>query len=90
MKGYFITLLAAIITVAPLAAAEKPAAPKFDGEWWTIAGHPYLGDLNTPWQQVVDFGIWQADDGSWQLWSCIRERPRQEKPACFIGGKGHG
>ena len=23
-------------------------------------------------QQVVDFGIWQAADGSWQLWSCIR------------------
>ena len=61
MKGYFITLLAAIITVAPLAAAEKPAAPKFDGEWWTIAGHPYLGDLNTP--VAAGRGLWDLAGG---------------------------
>ena len=23
-------------------------------------------------QQPVDFAVWQATDGTWQLWSCIR------------------
>jgi len=40
---------------------------------------PDLGDLTGPPpenpnhpQQPVDFAIWQAADGTWQLWSCIR------------------
>ena len=24
-------------------------------------------------QQPVDFAIWQASDGTWQVWSCIRQ-----------------
>ena len=46
--------------------------PKIDGDFWTIAGEPDLGALDAPGQQPVDFGIWQAADGTWQLWSCIR------------------
>src|SRR5947209_15645372 len=42
------------------------------GDWWQIAGQPDLGVDSTPNQQPVDFGIWQARDGTWQLWSCIR------------------
>jgi hypothetical protein len=37
-----------------------------------VAGDPDLGPLTTPKQQPVDFGIWQAADGTWQIWSCIR------------------
>ncbi|MBX7259424.1 MAG: hypothetical protein K1Y02_23900, partial [Candidatus Hydrogenedentes bacterium] len=43
-----------------------------DGEFWQIAGNPDLGKYTTPKQQPVDFAIWQAADGTWQLWSCIR------------------
>src|ERR1039457_49182 len=31
-----------------------------------------LGKYSNPKQQPVDFAIWQAADGSWQIWSCIR------------------
>ena len=47
--------------------------PEITGDWWTIAGDPDLGGFTSPDQQPVDFGIWQATDGSWQLWSCIRQ-----------------
>lgn len=50
----------------------RPEQPRIEGEWWTIAGNPDLGELSDPEQQPVDFAIWQASDGSWQLWSCIR------------------
>ncbi|MBN2410632.1 hypothetical protein JXQ31_02995 [candidate division KSB1 bacterium] len=46
--------------------------PKIDGDWWQIAGNPDLGQYTSEKQQPVDFGIWQASDGTWQLWSCIR------------------
>jgi hypothetical protein len=47
--------------------------PAITGDWRTIAQDPDLGLLTGPDQQPVDFGIWQAADGSWQLWSCIRK-----------------
>ncbi|MDR1718808.1 MAG: hypothetical protein LBR67_01630 [Dysgonamonadaceae bacterium] len=46
--------------------------PVIAGEWWDIAGVPDLGAYNTTNREPVDFGIWQAKDGTWQLWSCIR------------------
>ena len=46
--------------------------PKVDGNFWQIAGEPDLGQYTSPRQQPVDFAIWQAADGTWQLWSCIR------------------
>jgi hypothetical protein len=54
--------------------ATKPTklVPRIDSEWWSIADDPDLGELTDPAQQPVDFGIWQAADGTWQLWSCIR------------------
>ncbi len=55
-------------------SVQKPQRliPQIDGEWWQIAGDPDLGEYTTEKQQPVDFGIWQAADGTWQLWSCIR------------------
>jgi hypothetical protein len=46
--------------------------PVIEGDFWQIAGNPDLGELTGEKQQPVDFGIWQARDGTWQLWSCIR------------------
>jgi hypothetical protein len=46
--------------------------PVIEGEWWQVAGNPNLGEYTSEKQEPVDFSIWQAEDGTWQLWSCIR------------------
>ena len=53
-------------------AAEEILVPKIEGDWWQVAGDPDLGKYTTAGQQPVDFAIWQAADGTWQLWSCVR------------------
>jgi hypothetical protein len=54
------------------AAPFQPSVPTL-GACWQIAGVPDLGTaFNSPGQQPVDFAIWPAADGTWQLWSCIR------------------
>ena len=58
---------------ASVRASEPVLLPQIDGPWWTVAGDPDLGPLSDPQQQPVDFGIWQANDGTWQLCSCIRK-----------------
>src|SRR5215831_5557656 len=58
--------------LAPARAADSPRTPRIVGDWWEVAGDPDLGELTSAKQQPVDFGIWQAADGTWQLWSCIR------------------
>lgn len=55
-----------------LARAEEIPIPTIDGPWWQVAGNPDLGEYSSDRQQPVDFGVWQAADGTWQLWSCIR------------------
>ena len=64
-----------VLACAAAGAEEKASAvlrPAIDGEWWQVAGDPDLGKWTSPGQQPVDFGVWQARDGTWQLWSCIR------------------
>ena len=51
---------------------RKAYMPTIKGDWWQIAGNPNLGVYTSEKQQPVDFGIWRAVDGTWQLWSCIR------------------
>jgi len=69
-------LLQAGLAMTSVSAITKPPKPpkmpRIAGDWWQISSDPHLGDLTTLKQQPVDFGIWQAADGSWQLWSCIR------------------
>jgi len=62
------------LLLSPFATAQPQDAliPQIDGDWWQIAGNPDLGEYTSEKQQPVDFGIWQAADGTWQLWSCIR------------------
>jgi hypothetical protein len=73
MSKFVITagmLLSAAIAV--VSADDAVLVPQIDGEFWQIAGDPDLGRYTQPKQQPVDFGVWQAADGTWQLWSCIR------------------
>ena len=65
-------LLASVHAQAKADPAAEPMVPQIDGDWWRIAGNPKLGLLQGEHQQPVDFGVWQAADGTWQLWSCIR------------------
>jgi len=67
-----ITLALVATTPAGSVQAEEAVVPEIDGHWWQIAGDPDLGEFTSEKQQPVDFAIWQAADGSWQLWSCIR------------------
>jgi hypothetical protein len=46
--------------------------PVIEGEWWNITNQPDLGKYTGEKQQPVDFGVWKAKDGTWQLWSCVR------------------
>ncbi len=62
-----------ILLAATAARAGEVPVPEVDGPWWTVAGDPDLGGFTDPAQEPVDFAIWQAADGTWQLWSCIRK-----------------
>jgi hypothetical protein len=67
------SLLAACSRSGPAPApADVVLVPQIDGDWWTLVGNPDLGEAGTPAQEQVDFAVWQAKDGSWQLWECIR------------------
>lgn len=62
--------------------------PQISSTWWTVAHDPDLGALTDPSQQPVDFGIWQAADGTWQLWSCIRKTRCGGKTRLFYRWEG--
>ncbi len=63
-------------------------APHIIGEWWQIASTPDLGELSVKGQQVVDFGIWQAGDRTWQVWSCIRNTKESGQTRLFFRWEG--
>jgi hypothetical protein len=52
--------------------SKQVLIPQIDGQWWQVAGSPMDHKYATERQQPVDFAVWQAADGTWQLWSCIR------------------
>ncbi len=78
-----LSALLAVLLTTSLFAADPPLTPRIAGQWWTIAGDSDLGDLTTVKQQPVDFAIWQAADGSWQLCSCIRGTKEPGKTRLF-------
>jgi hypothetical protein len=84
VRAVFLMLFAQICGLA----ANAPVAPRLVGEWWTITGDPDLGALTTTNQQPVDFGIWQAADGTWQLWSCVRGTKEPGKTRLFHRWEG--
>lgn len=46
--------------------------PQIVSPWWQVAGNPMDHKYAAQNQEPVDFAVWQAADGTWQLWSCIR------------------
>lgn len=54
------------------AALPPPRVPRIAGAWRDVTGLPDLGTYNKTGMQPVDFAVWQAADGTWQLLSCIR------------------
>jgi hypothetical protein len=81
--GLFMFLLIAGSLSRSASAQDQVLVPKIDGDFWRIAGDPDLGQYTSPKQQPVDFGIWQAADGTWQLWSCIRSTKLDGKTRLF-------
>ena len=81
------TLLVISLAVPTVPAAE-PRLPTIDGSWWQVAGDPDLGKYTSERQQPVDFAIWQAADGYWQIWSCIRHTKCGGTHDCSIAGRG--
>jgi hypothetical protein len=67
-----VTCSAPLPATTPAERCEPLLIPQIDGPSWTVAADPDLGEWTSPGQQPVDFAIWQASDGTWQLWSCIR------------------
>eukprot|EP00041_Stephanoeca_diplocostata_P041251 m.1642895 g.1642895 ORF g.1642895 m.1642895 type:complete len:355 (+) comp55785_c0_seq1:275-1339(+) len=69
-----------ISTCDPPMAHAPPVPSLVTNTTWNITSVPDLGSYNSPHQQPVDFAVWQAADGSYQLESCIRNTK--------IGGHG--
>jgi hypothetical protein len=69
-------------------ADDEVLVPRLEGQPWTVAGDPDLGPYTDPQQQPVDFGVWQAADGRWQLWSCIRHTKCGGKTRLFHRWEG--
>lgn len=69
-------------------AQEFPYIPRIVEPWWTVAGNPDLGTYTTEKQEPVDFAVWQAADGTWQLWSCIRNTACGGHTRLFHGWEG--
>ena len=74
MRRLSVALVAIIVATAGYARGDdaRKIIPMIDGAWWQVAGNPDLGKYTSDKQQPVDFAVWQAADGTWQLWSCIR------------------
>ena len=51
---------------------SRPRVPRIGSAFWRVSNNPDLGDFGSEAQEVVDHAIWQADNGMWQLWACIR------------------
>ena len=88
--GTLALLITALAIVSNIGgnAQETVLIPQIDGDWWQVAGDPDLGKYTTARQQPVDFAIWQAADGSWQIWSCIRATKCGGKTRLFYRWQG--
>ena len=55
-----------------LLLVQAPVEVRIDGSWWRLAAPPTLEKHGTGKEQAVDFTVFPAADGTWQLISCIR------------------
>lgn len=91
MKIVLCLLLGVLLAAAPArsrTASADPIVPVVEGEWWQVAANPDLGKYTSQKQEPVDFGLWQAADGTWQLWSCIRNTEYPGHTRLFHGWEG--
>ncbi len=96
MKAFVrsLRILLSVVAIALTARAyaadvvASPKQPQVVGPWWRIAGDPDLGELTNRDQQPVDFGVWQAADGTWQLLSCIRNTKEHGKTRLLYRWEG--
>ncbi len=74
MAGLLLAGCARAPRPAPRGAPVQPRVemPVIEGDWWRIARPPDLGAYASDKAQVVDFSIWQAADGTWQMVACVR------------------
>lgn len=87
--AFVVTLVVVGSTILQAAEpADATLIPRLTSDWWQVAGNPDLGDLTGEKQQPVDFAVWQAADGIWQLWSCIRHTKCGGKTRLFYGWEG--
>lgn len=87
MSKHFI-FIAMVLFVFHIGNAAEIKMPVIEGEWWTVAGDPDLDAYTDPKQQPVDFAVWPAEDGMWQLWSCIRGTKCGGKTRLFYRWEG--
>lgn len=73
ISGILVSSFALVISAYATNASESILIPQIEGEWWQVAGSPMDHKYATEEQEPVDFAVWQAADGTWQLWSCIRK-----------------
>lgn len=55
-----------------LAPADLPPVPELAGPWIQLCGRPALERWHAPNVEPVDFTVFRADDGVWQLIACVR------------------
>jgi beta-xylosidase len=53
-------------------SSEAPEVPEIAGSWQRLAAPPQLEQYHKPGVQAVDFTLYPAADGTWQLISCVR------------------
>ncbi|HEX2463929.1 MAG TPA: hypothetical protein VHR17_04825 [Thermoanaerobaculia bacterium] len=83
-----VSLCLTTVLAVPALAEEPLFVPAIDGDWWQVAGNPDLGELTAPDQEPVDFAVWQAADGTWQLQSCIRKTKEPGRGRLFHRWEG--
>ena len=89
LRTTILWMTVSLIAMGPfeLVHAHGPSVlvPQIDGQWWSVADNPDLGELTDARQEPVDFAVWQAADGTWQLWSCIRKTKCGGNTRLFYG-----
>ncbi len=84
----YLLSVSVVIILSINTTAARFYIPAIDGDWWRVASTPDIGEYNSDKQQPVDFSLWQAKDGTWQLWSCIRFTKLGGHTRLFYGWEG--
>jgi hypothetical protein len=91
ISGYLIFVLAIGAIGHGGQVSQEVSTPQIEGPWWQVAGNPMDHKYATERQEPVDFAVWQAADGTWQLWSCIRNTTaggKEGRTRFFYGWEG--